>query len=265
MMVATQFSASFDGFMVVGYERDKMLACQTARMQYKNMFTVDPYLPYILPADADGATLPPANAPAPIMAMNFDGDGPRPGPAPDLERDARLVGHAVDQRHVRAQPPGGGLRLEPLRLRAELHPAARHVGEAGHARRPPHAPRAVPELRRLADARRKPLRRHRRRPRRCALVPDREGRRRQLGHQGPGDVRARCRQPLDAERRDGQERQPRARLLGGERHGERYFPSVRVHGPPRDRSAGPDAGRGDDHGRRRVADRTRPAAGATTR
>ena len=75
MMTATQFSNTFDGFALVGYERDRMLACQTARMVYQNMYDIDPNLPFIMPADADGDTPPPDGAPAPIVVLNFDGTG----------------------------------------------------------------------------------------------------------------------------------------------------------------------------------------------
>ena len=263
MMVATQFSNTFDGFAVVGYERDKMLACQTARMLYKNMFTVDPYLPYILPADADGATLPPANAPAPILAMNFDGTGLDPDQLQVWNATLDWTAQTIDVAYERSlqaaafdsnlcdyargciRQPGTSVRLDTLADRL-MHRVA------------------VPQLRRLADARREPLGRHGRRPRRRALVPDREGRRRQLGPQGPGDVRAGRRRPLDAEHRDGQERQPRARLLGGQRHGE-HVSECPLHRPARHRSARhrcrqkrrswPAAGR------RPIP----PAAGATTR
>src|SRR5207244_11687431 len=50
-MTATQFSFSFDGFGVWGFERDRMLACQSARMVYQDMSQIDAYLPYIFPAD----------------------------------------------------------------------------------------------------------------------------------------------------------------------------------------------------------------------
>ena len=77
MMTAPQFpmAGGNGGQGLWGFERTPMLACQPARMVYQDMFTVDPNLPRILAADADGATPPPAGAPAPIVGMNFDGSG----------------------------------------------------------------------------------------------------------------------------------------------------------------------------------------------
>src|SRR5262245_12761325 len=73
-MTAPQFNSN-GGQGVWGFERDKMLACQTAGMAYQDLVTFDPNLPRILPADADGATMPPANAPQPIVTDNDDGAG----------------------------------------------------------------------------------------------------------------------------------------------------------------------------------------------
>ena len=89
MMTGTQFLnfGSFAGFGVWGFERDKMLACQTAHMVYQDMENVDPSLPYILPADVDGPTPPPDGAPAPIVAMNLDLAG--------LPEDKLQVWHAT--------------------------------------------------------------------------------------------------------------------------------------------------------------------------
>src|SRR5262249_47809512 len=78
MMTANQFLApnlSYSSVGVWGFERDKMLNCDTARFVYQDMISIDPYLPATLPADADGPTPPPANAPAPLVAMHFDGSG----------------------------------------------------------------------------------------------------------------------------------------------------------------------------------------------
>ena len=73
-LTAPQFNQN-GGQGLWGFERDKMLACQTAGMAYQDMVTLDPTLPRILPADADGATAPPANAPQPIVTDNDDGAG----------------------------------------------------------------------------------------------------------------------------------------------------------------------------------------------
>ncbi len=55
---------------VFGFERDKMIACQSARFVFQDMQSLDPTLPRILPADADGPTAPPAGAPQPIVTDN---------------------------------------------------------------------------------------------------------------------------------------------------------------------------------------------------
>ncbi len=73
-MTAPQFNSN-GGQGVWGFERDKMIACQTAGMAYQDMVTLDPTLPRILPADADGDAAPPANAPQPIVTDNDDGAG----------------------------------------------------------------------------------------------------------------------------------------------------------------------------------------------
>lgn len=54
---------TWGGAGVVAFEREKMLQGQPAAMVYFDLYTVDPYLGGMLPADLDGATPPPANAP----------------------------------------------------------------------------------------------------------------------------------------------------------------------------------------------------------
>jgi hypothetical protein len=73
-MTAPQFNSN-GGQGVWGFERDKMLACQTAGMAYQDLVNFDPTLPRILPADADGPNAPPSNAPQPIVTDNDDGVG----------------------------------------------------------------------------------------------------------------------------------------------------------------------------------------------
>jgi hypothetical protein len=58
-MTAPQFNST-GGQGVWGFERDRMLACQTARFVYQDMVSLDPTLPRILPADADGLVAPAA-------------------------------------------------------------------------------------------------------------------------------------------------------------------------------------------------------------
>jgi hypothetical protein len=73
-MTAPQFNQN-GGQGLWGFERDKMLNCQTAGMAYRDLVTFDPALGRILPADADGAAAPPANAPQPIVTDQDDGLG----------------------------------------------------------------------------------------------------------------------------------------------------------------------------------------------
>ena len=129
MMTAPQFptAGGNGGQGLWGFERTPMLACQPARMVYQDMFTVDPNLPRILAADADGATPPPAGAPAPIVGMNFDGSGNPARPAPGLQRDHQLGASDADDRGRQGRrPPGRTVRLEPLQLHPPVHPAAGH-------------------------------------------------------------------------------------------------------------------------------------------
>ena len=75
MITVNQFSEPGDGWAGVGVfalERDAMMSgCGSARMLYKDMFTVEPNLwGGMLPADLDGDTLPPANAPAPLIEVD---------------------------------------------------------------------------------------------------------------------------------------------------------------------------------------------------
>jgi hypothetical protein len=76
-LTAPQFTngASFSGIGIWGFERDRMIACQPARMVYQDMQAIDSTLPRMLPADADGPQMPPSNAPEPILTMNWDGSG----------------------------------------------------------------------------------------------------------------------------------------------------------------------------------------------
>ena len=73
-MTAPQFNST-GGQGVWGFERDKMIACQTARFVYQDMVTLDPTLPRILPADADGPVAPPDGTPQPIVTDEDDGAG----------------------------------------------------------------------------------------------------------------------------------------------------------------------------------------------
>jgi hypothetical protein len=74
MMTAPQFTGgtAFSGIGVWAFERDKMLAGQVARFVYVDMASTATRM---LPADADGSTPPPAEAPNPILRMNDDAFG----------------------------------------------------------------------------------------------------------------------------------------------------------------------------------------------
>ena len=74
-MTAAQFTrgSTFSGIGVYAFERDRMLACQSARFAYRDMYSVDTNLPRMLPADVDGTRAAPAGAPAPMLTMNWDG------------------------------------------------------------------------------------------------------------------------------------------------------------------------------------------------
>ena len=90
MMTANQFPASgFGGVGVWALERDQMIAngCPSARFVYQDMDPIEPYLSTMIPADADGATAPPADAPAPLVSINQDGSG--------LQNDAIQIWNAT--------------------------------------------------------------------------------------------------------------------------------------------------------------------------
>ena len=75
MITVNQFHAPGDAWAGVGVfalERDEMInGCGSARMLYKDMLPVEPNLwGGMLPADVDGSTLPPANAPAPLIEVD---------------------------------------------------------------------------------------------------------------------------------------------------------------------------------------------------
>ncbi len=73
-MTVNQFKngLSWAGQGVAVFERDRMLAGQTARMVMLDLNTVDPKLGGMLPADWDGTTAPPAGAPNPFAIFDDD-------------------------------------------------------------------------------------------------------------------------------------------------------------------------------------------------
>jgi hypothetical protein len=73
MITANQFAEPGDAWAGVGLfalERDQLITCGAARMVYKDMLPVSPNLwGGMLPGDVDGSTLPPANAPVPLIEV----------------------------------------------------------------------------------------------------------------------------------------------------------------------------------------------------
>jgi hypothetical protein len=80
MMTSPQYyrAASFSGIGIWALERSQLLSCGSARMVYQDMASIQPDLPRMLPADADGVRLPPSGAAAPLMTMNWNGSGLAP-------------------------------------------------------------------------------------------------------------------------------------------------------------------------------------------
>jgi hypothetical protein len=70
--------ASFAGIGIWAFERSQLLSCGSARFVYQDMTSIEPTLPRMLPADADGLRAPPAGSAAPFMTMNWNGSGLEP-------------------------------------------------------------------------------------------------------------------------------------------------------------------------------------------
>ena len=214
MMTAVQFLdfGNFAGIGVWGFERDRMLACETSHMVYQDMEDVDPSLPIILPADADGPTPPPAGAPAPIVAMNLDLAG--------LPEDKLQVWHATidwsdpsisvaHESDLQAAPydttlceyftpcipqPGTTRLLTTLSDRLMFRLAYRNFG-TWEAMAATHSVDTDGSNH-------------------AGVAGTSSSGQARLGHSAAGHVRAgRRRQPLDAERCDGRKRRSRGRLL----------------------------------------------------
>lgn len=71
-------SCSWGGQGAVVFERDRMLAGQTARMIYFDLHSTDANLGGMLPADLDGTTLPAAGTPNPFVLIDDDAWGYSP-------------------------------------------------------------------------------------------------------------------------------------------------------------------------------------------
>ena len=153
MATINQFIApsfGWGGVGIMAFERDQMIACGPARMLYRDMFPEAPALwGGMLPADADGPTLPPANAPAPMIEVDDQAWDP-----PNFSEDRLDVWNAT------ADWSGGGtltmtregaLPTAPfdgiLCGFSQCVPQPGTVSEARHARRPVHVPHGLPELR----------------------------------------------------------------------------------------------------------------------
>ena len=163
MMTANQFLdfGNFAGIGLWGFERDKMLACQTSHMVYQDMEDVDPSLPIMLPADADGPTPPPAGTPAPVVTMNLDLAG--------LPEDKLQVWHATidwtGTPSIRSRTKATCKQRRTTRRSASTSPRASRSPErpdAPDALRPAHVPARLPQLRHLGGDDRRPLGRYRR-------------------------------------------------------------------------------------------------------
>ena len=151
-----------------------MIACQTARFVYQDMVSLDPTLPRILPADADGPVAPPDGTPQPIVTDEDDGAG--------FPADRIVIWNAtmtwggspsITLTHERDLPVaafdqdvgcGGGRTCIP-------QPGTTRQGR--RAAEPADVPRRLPQLRHLPGAGLGPHRRRRRavrQPRRRPLV-----------------------------------------------------------------------------------------------
>ena len=84
------------------------------------MVSIDPTLPRWLPADADGATLPPANAPEPIITDNDDGAG-FPQDRIDVWNATMTWARPRPSASCGGLPPDRGVRSEH-RLFRTVHP-----------------------------------------------------------------------------------------------------------------------------------------------
>ena len=131
-------SFGWGGVGVMAFERDKMIAGQPAQMVYKDMFADAPALwGGMLPADADGPTLPPAGAPAPLIEVDDDQWDPPNFPADRLDVWNATVNFVPRRRDgddgSRGHPPDDAVRRDPLRVLA-VRPAAGHGPAARHAR-----------------------------------------------------------------------------------------------------------------------------------
>ncbi len=96
-MTANQFvgAATWGGVGVWSFNRSQMLLGQPASYIYTDMYSTEPDLFGMLPADLDGSTLPPAGAPMPLLAY-VDADWSVPGyPLDSLSQWAFHVDWAV--------------------------------------------------------------------------------------------------------------------------------------------------------------------------
>ena len=268
-MTAPQFNST-GGQGVWGFERDKMIACQTARFVYQDMVALDPTLPRILPADADGPVAPPDGTPA--ADRHRRGRRRRlPGrPDRDLERDddlgrdarrSRSPTRAISRWRAFDQDvgcgggrtcipqPGTSVRVDALPNRPMYRAAYRNFGSF-QALAWDHTVDADAPSGNRAGIRWYELRK----------TTGNWGIQNQ-GTFGP----SRRPLPLDGLGRDGQGREPRRRLLDRKRD-RAELPEHRVRRPARERPAEhARPGRGDAVHADRAPRRAPAAAGATTR
>ena len=253
---------------VFGFERDQMLACQTAHFVFQDMISLAPTMPRILPADADGATPPPTNAPEPIVTDHDDGAG-FPADEIDVWNATMTWGgtpsiNVVHEGVIPAAPFDQNIGCAGLAsaFRSRARPSRSTLCRTGRCTGSPTGTTAATRRSR-STTRSTPTRRT---ATGRASAGTSSGRRPATGASEPGHVRPSRRPlPLDGRRRDGPGRQPRDRLLDRKRDCSQLSePRLRrPAGRPTRRTRSARARRSCTPGRAR-----RPAlrsAGATTR
>ena len=104
----------------------------------------------MLPADPDGATLPPANAPAPLIEVDDNAWDPVHFPVDRLDVWNATIELGAGRRSLNVTHEGvlPTASFDGILCNfGAVRPAAGHVSEARHARRPAHVPHGLSELR----------------------------------------------------------------------------------------------------------------------
>ncbi len=150
-----QGTLSWGGEGVVVFERTKMLAGQTARMVYFDLYNTDANLGGMLPADWDGATQPPAGAPNPYTIVDDDAWGYSPD-------QLQIWNFHVDWTNTASSTFTKAGTVAVDAFDSNMCGGARNCIpqpggiEGRRDRRPPDVPPPVPQLRRLPDPRPQP-------------------------------------------------------------------------------------------------------------